>query len=105
MGASFRTLFSGLIRIAASEVKPGDSGAPIFNHEGEVVAVVSEHGSTLGSDLFATPINLGANLLDMAGINDQRVKEIEEIEAVIEELRRKIAWTVELNNCSKKVCS
>lgn len=73
LNIGFDTKYSGLFGLDIN-VKPGGSGGPVFDREGRVVGVVNAGRPDMRGAVFATPINLAVNLVNMtlpaAVVND-----------------------------------
>jgi hypothetical protein len=106
----FDLQFKGLFKLTTQQkLKPGDSGGPVFNKDGEVIGIVKADKKDEGS-IYAIPINLAANLIDMvesSTIQSELVKqlsekvvnfkkEIKEQKAALDWLKGDLNWSAKL---------
>ncbi len=86
----------------------------MYNNNGELIGVVLQGVRGWGQNVFAVPINLARNLLDMTSVNLQPAEvrriandfrnlpegklnqRISDLEAAIDSLRKEISWEAEL---------
>lgn len=106
----FRSNARGFIDLVLHNIRPSDSGSPLFDSEGRVVGVLVQGWERLPNsvEIFGVPVNWAAPLLMMAGRNHpvtliEWVEETPEFGQKLKNLEEaiwqlKTSWAYELNH-------